>query len=149
MQSIKKLIQQEGIKYLFFGVLSTVVYIIIKWISYQLLQSGWLSEILAQSAAIIFAFFTNKIWVFQHHSDNILKEFFHFLIGRIALLFFSIFMNWYFVDNSPEILMTLFNINKNLMVTLLNLALQIFTILTNYIYSKFFVFKKKKKLPLG
>jgi len=48
----------------------------------------------------------------------------------------------------PEILMKFFGFGKNEMVAVLSLALQIFTIAVNYIYSKFVVFKNKKPDPV-
>ncbi|GAB2026301.1 GtrA family protein [Lactovum odontotermitis] len=143
MEKIKKLILSEGFRYLFFGGLATVVYTSAKFLSYQALQSGWISEAIAQATAIVFAFFTNKLFVFQHKSDSVWKEFLSFVLGRIALLLFSIGMNAWMVDAHPEILMNAFGISKNALVVWLNLALQVFTILVNYVYSKFVVFRKK------
>jgi putative flippase GtrA len=144
MEKFKKLVLSEGFKYLFFGGLATLVYIIVKFFTYRSLQSGWLSEVLAQGASIIFAFFTNKFFVFQHKSQNIWREFLSFVAGRLLLLLFAIGMNAWLVDSHPEILMKAFGISKNTMVAGLNLFLQIFTIVVNYIYSKFIVFRKKK-----
>ncbi|MDR0300093.1 MAG: GtrA family protein [Streptococcaceae bacterium] len=144
MEKIKKFVFSEGFRYLFFGGLATLVYAIVKFATYHALQSGWLSETIAQSASIIFAFITNKFWVFKHKSDSLLKDFATFVAGRLLLLFFSIGMNFWFVDQHPEILTKIFGIDKNTMVAGLNLFLQVFIIVVNYIYSKFIVFKKKK-----
>ncbi|MDR2976138.1 MAG: GtrA family protein [Streptococcaceae bacterium] len=143
MKKIKTLIMSEGFRYLFFGGLATIVYTAAKFLSYQALQSGWLSEVIAQSTAIIFAFFTNKWFVFQHKSDQVWKDFIGFVLGRLALLLFAIAMNAWLVDAHPEILMNAFGISKNTMVVALNLFLQVFTIFVNYLYSKFVIFRKK------
>jgi putative flippase GtrA len=145
MEKIKRLIMSEGFRYLFFGGLATIVYTTAKFLSYQALQSGWISETIAQATAIIFAFFTNKWFVFQHKSEHIWKDFLSFVLGRIVLLLFAIGMNAWLVDAHPEILMNAFGISKNAMVVGLNFVLQIFTILVNYIYSKFVVFRKKSE----
>lgn len=142
MEKLKKVAFSEGFKYLFFGGLATVVYIIFKFLSYQATQSGWISEIIAQACSIIFAFFTNKFFVFQHKSVNLFKEFISFVTSRILLLLFSIGMNAFFIDAHPEILMRDFGISKNTLVALLNLFLQVFIIVVNYLVSKFIVFKR-------
>lgn len=42
--------------------------------------------------------------------------------------------------------MNLFGLSKNNMVAALNLVVQVLIIVINYLYSKFFVFKKDKNL---
>ncbi len=107
----------------------------------------WLgSETAAQASSIIFAFFTNKLFVFKHESSNLLRDFINFTSGRIVLLLLSIFINWWFIDQHPDILMNLFGLSKNNMVAALNLVVQVLIIVINYLYSKFFVFKKDKNL---
>ena len=148
MAKIKKLISSEGFKYLFFGGLATLLYFILKAISWQALKSGWASETISQAICIVFAFITNKIWVFNHKSDNVWKDFLSFTSQRIVLMLFAVIVNKWFVDMHPEILMKFFGFGKNEMVAVLSLALQIFTIAVNYIYSKFVVFKNKKPDPV-
>lgn len=142
MERIKKLIFSETFKYLFFGGLATIVYAAFKTLSWMVFKSGWLSETIAQSASIIFAFITNKRWVFQHQSENVWKDSLTFVAGRLTLLLFSILVNFWFIDFHPELLMNFFHITKNVLVAGVNLFLQVFIIVINYIYSKFIVFKK-------
>ncbi|AYG01870.1 GtrA family protein [Lactococcus allomyrinae] len=144
MKKIISLLKTEAIKYLIFGVLATAVYALVKWLTWQAWHSGWASETVAQSASIIFAFFTNKFFVFQHKSSHLLKDFISFVSGRLVLLFLAIVANWWFIDTHPEILMNAFGMGKNQMVADLNIFIQVFTIVVNYIYSKFIVFRKTK-----
>jgi putative flippase GtrA len=143
---IKQLFLNETFSYLFFGGLAFLVFAIFKTSFWLLLHSGWISEVFGQTASILFAFYTNRRWVFRQRKERQLwQEFLSFASGRVALLLFSILMNYIFVDQYPQVLMHQFHLSKNLMVSLLSLFLQVFIIVVNYIYSKFVVFSKEKK----
>ena len=146
MKKLMNLFKSETVRSLIFGVLATAVYAFVKWLTWQAWHSGWGSETAAQASSIIFAFFTNKLFVFKHESSNLLRDFINFTSGRIVLLLLSIFINWWFIDQHPDILMNLFGLSKNNMVAALNLVVQVLIIVINYLYSKFFVFKKDKNL---
>lgn len=146
MKKLMNLFKSETVRYLIFGVLATAVYAFVKWLTWQAWHSGWGSETAAQASSIIFAFFTNKLFVFKHESSNLLRDFINFTSGRIVLLLLSIFINWWFIDQHPDILMNLFGLSKNNMVAALNLVVQVLIVVINYLYSKFFVFKKDKNL---
>ncbi|MCL2408921.1 MAG: GtrA family protein [Oscillospiraceae bacterium] len=87
---LKKPLTRELISYGIFGAATTVVgfgsYVLfLHVIGFSLL----LSNILSHFLAIIFAFITNKIWVFKalnFSTGNIAKEFFKFLSSRLAAL---------------------------------------------------------------
>ncbi|MDR0199712.1 MAG: GtrA family protein [Streptococcaceae bacterium] len=145
MQKIKSLASSETIRYLFFGGLATLVYIIVKFITWRAWHSGWASETAAQSASILFAFVTNKLWVFEKSNKPLYQEFLTFVSGRIVMLLFGIAMNAYFIDAHPQILENAFGWSKNTLVAVLNGFIQVFTILVNWVYSKFIVFRKSKK----
>ena len=54
----------EVFKYLFFGVLATLVYMVSRTLIFQFTQQGTLSAVLANAIAIIFAFFTNDMFAY-------------------------------------------------------------------------------------
>ena len=60
-----KFVNRETISYLIFGVLTTLV----DWISYAVFRHNGMNyrmaTICCQAAAILFAYVTNKIWVFR------------------------------------------------------------------------------------
>ena len=62
---MKKVLNRESISYIIFGVLTTLV----DWASYAMFWSlGWdyrVSTALSWAAAVLFAFVTNKFWVFR------------------------------------------------------------------------------------
>ncbi|WEV60298.1 GtrA family protein [Streptococcaceae bacterium ESL0729] len=144
MKSLKKLFQGEVFSYLFFGVLTTLIFIMAKMLAYKLLKSGLMSEIIAQALAIIFAFLTNKFFVFKtSQKKKTYVEFFEFLATRLLLTFLASLANWYFIDQNPHLLGKIFATNKEATVLLLTIILQVFTIVSNYLFSKFLIFKKK------
>lgn len=63
--STKNLFTSEVFKYLFFGVLATVVYLVCRLVMYAISGEATLSALVANVAAILFAFVTNDIYVFN------------------------------------------------------------------------------------
>ena len=62
--NVNKSKHREIMRYLIIGVLTTVVYFLVRFSVFSLVQSGLLSVVVAQIAAILFAFATNKWFVF-------------------------------------------------------------------------------------
>ena len=65
---------EEVIMYLVFGVLTTVVNFVVYFIAIHILGDSDLSKTISNALAwffsVLFAFFTNKIFVFKHKSEN-------------------------------------------------------------------------------
>lgn len=130
---------KELVHYLIVGVLTTLVswityYVCVEWIfnpnvSWQL-QSA---VILRWLSGVIFAYFTNRKYVFESKNQNLWKEGFHFASSRLLTLFMDMFVMWFMV--------TLLGIN-DWVSTLVSAVL---VTITNYFLSKFLVFKKTKK----
>jgi putative flippase GtrA len=128
--------------YLIFGVSTTLV----NWIVYTLLVSVanadvTISNAMAWVAAVIFAYITNKLYVFESKSwkiSVIVREAISFFGARVASGVFEIFL--------PALLMKLgldqafFGIEG----FAAKLVVSVLVIVLNYIFSKLFVFKKKK-----
>ncbi|MCL2401198.1 MAG: GtrA family protein [Oscillospiraceae bacterium] len=86
---LKKPLTRELVSYILFGIGTTIV----GFASYALFLhiglSVALANIFSHFLAIMFAFVTNKIWVFRalnFSAKNIAKEFFKFLPSRLATL---------------------------------------------------------------
>lgn len=130
---------KELVHYLIVGVLTTLVswityYVCVEWIfnpnvSWQL-QSA---VILRWLSGVIFAYFTNRKYVFESKNPNLWKEGIHFASSRLLTLFMDMFVMWFMV--------TLLGIN-DWVSTLVSAVL---VTITNYFLSKFLVFKKTKK----
>ena len=86
--------------------------------------------------AVIVAYVTNKLWVFdskKHDSKTIAKEFAEFVVARLITLGIETLLLWIFVDK--------LGVNDLIMKIITN----IIVVILNYIFSKFIIFRKKKK----
>ena len=137
MDLIKKLIiKYKGIiLYGIFGVLTTALNIAVYYVCYNVVGiSNVVSTILAWIAGVLFAFFTNKIWVFDSKSFTtklLLKEFIMFVTARLLTGLFDLAFMYITVDVLQYHALTC-KIISNVVVIILN-----------YVLSKFVVFKKK------
>ncbi len=125
---------KEIINYLIFGGLTTLVSIGTYALFTKLLNIDYLvSNVLAWIIAVLFAFITNKLFVFESKSKDkkqVSKEIINFFFFRIISLGIEMIIMYTFVD--------LLSIND--LIT--KVIAQIIVILANYIFSKVFVFKK-------
>lgn len=134
---------KEIINYLIFGVLTTLVNLITKYILlFTILDptNGFqlqIAIIISWVVAVIFAYFTNRRFVFESKNENKLKEFISFVVARIATLLLEMFIMWFFV--------TLLKLNSDLYVVIFTLVAQVAVVIGNYIFNKLFVFKKTDK----
>lgn len=134
---------KEIINYLIFGVLTTLVNLITKYILlFTILDptNGFqlqIAIIISWIAGVLFAYFTNRKFVFESKNENKLKEFISFVVARIATLLLEMFIMWFFV--------TLLKLNSDLYVVIFTLVAQVAVVIGNYIFSKLFVFKKTDK----
>ncbi len=134
---------KEIINYLIFGILTTLVNLITKYILlFTVLNptNGFqlqIAIILSWIAGVLFAYFTNRKFVFESKNENKLKEFISFVVARIATLLLEMFIMWFFV--------TLLKLNSDLYVVIFTLVAQVAVVIGNYIFSKLFVFKKTDK----
>ena len=124
----------EVFKYLFFGVLATLVYMVIRTLIFQLTKQGTLSAVLANAIAIIFAFFTNDIFVFNQETAGMATR---FVVLDLALAYFL-------VDTYPEIIGQFVGHSQAWVNGIESLFAQVLIIVLNYIISKFFVFTDEK-----
>ena len=92
------------------------------------------SVIISWIGAVIFAYVTNRVFVFKSKEKNIVKEIFNFTLGRIATLLIEMFIMWF--------ICTLLSLNSNVWVIIATIICQVMQIVGNYIISKLFVFKK-------
>ncbi len=142
---------REIIMYLIFGVATTVV----SWVSYAIftklistiyfwgitIENTTTANVLSWICAVLFAFVTNKIWVFDSKSwrpSIAVKEFGLFVASRIASGIIEI-------GGVPLLILigldqTIFGIEGMFAKVLVS----VIVVILNYIFSKLFIFKKKK-----
>ena len=132
----KKLINKETILYLVFGILTTAINIAVCGLLSDILKWDiYLSNTIAWILSVIFAFVTNKIFVFNSKSTDkkvLLKETVFFLIARLISLGFDLLVVWLMAD--------LWGIN----VWIVKIISNIIVIIMNYIFSKLFIFNNKQ-----
>ena len=123
---------QNIIPYAVFGVLTTLVNIVVYWFTSHLLAlSVMLSTVLAWGIAVLFAYVTNRKWVFHSQaktSNEILREILSFFTCRIATGIVDLGCMFIFAN-----LLRLDDIITKVGVNFLVIVL-------NYIASKFFIF---------
>lgn len=118
---------KEIIKYLIFGGLTTLVSILSYYLFTRIFSLNYqISNILSWILSVTFAFITNKKYVFESKSNEILKELFSFYSFRIASLLIEMLVMYLLVLFIDDL------ISK--------LIAQILVIILNYIFSKLFVF---------
>lgn len=127
---------KEIINYLIVGVLTTVVSLIIYYISvFTFLNPKnpvelQIANILSWLAGVTFAYFTNRKYVFESKNKNKIQEATKFVSSRITTLVLDMLVMWLGV--------TVLHFNDKI----IKLISQVLVIVGNYILSKLFVFKK-------
>lgn len=148
MEHLKKkmmfIIQHEVFKYLFFGVLTTIFYIIVRNILYFIYPNASITTIIANVLSITFAFFTNDRFVFNQKKEGWQKRFVTFFSARLLTLLVDFLLAFIFVDTFPDIIGQFVNHNLKMVNAIETFAAQVFMMVSNYIISKFLVFKDKK-----
>ena len=126
---------KEIISYLIFGGLSTAVNIISFYILEKIFNWPYLyANALAISSSILFAYVTNKRFVFESHTDSFqatLREFLSFISFRLASGIIDMLSMWLLVELI------------HLTVMESKLLIQFIVIVLNYLFSKFYIFKSK------
>ncbi len=154
---------KEIIMYLIFGVATTVV----NWVCYALIEpplsramhgdqvvfSLWgitltmstlaifIANVIAWIVAVIFAFVTNKLWVFESKSwklSLVMKEFWLFILARLI----TGVIEWVGVP-----LVVALGVNQVIFGVegmLAKILVSIIVVILNYVFSKLIIFRKNK-----
>lgn len=134
---------KEVILYLIFGVLTTLVNLLVKYaLLFTVLEASNAFElqvavVISWIIAVLFAYFSNRKFVFESKNINKIKEFISFVIARITTLLLEMFIMWFFI--------TFLKLDSDLYVLIFTAISQVLVIVGNYILSKIFVFKKTDK----
>ena len=127
---------REIIAYLIVGVLTTVV----SWIVYALLRvvldmndplQVQIAVFMRWFAGVLFAYFTNRKYVFQSRDPKMLLEFLKFVGSRVTTLLSDMFIMW--------LMVSVFGIND----WIATLTSAVIVTVLNYVFSKLFKFNKK------
>ncbi|MDE6420160.1 MAG: GtrA family protein [Lachnospiraceae bacterium] len=129
---------REIIVYLIVGVLTTIV----SWAAYAVCKLFLdvqdpiqmdVAVVIRWTTGVVFAYFTNRAYVFQSKNPNMFKEAISFTSSRLVTLALELII--------MQVLPFAFGMNDWLATFIAAVVVTV----TNYIFSKFIVFKKKKE----
>lgn len=132
----KKFCNKEIIFYLIFGVLTTLVSLIVYYfctlafLNPQNAVQLQIANIISWVLSVAFAYVTNRRFVFKSKNPNKLEEIIKFVSARLLTLLLDMFIMF--------VCVTILKFNDKIS----KLLSQVIIIISNYIFSKIFVFKK-------
>lgn len=142
MEQNKKMDPGEVIRYLVMGAATTIV----SWGTYALFAKafGWsitLANILSWICAVVFAYLTNKVWVFHSYSwkiSYIMKE---------AALFVSARLVTGVIEMAGVPLLVKLGMDQEIFGVkgmMAKVAVSVLVVILNYIFSKLIIFRNKE-----
>lgn len=161
IEKIKALFNKyrELISYLFFGVMTTLVNFVAFWLFGLVLKEELylVSNALAWVVAVVFAYVTNKLFVFESKSwvpKILVKEIPEFVGARVFSFLIEEAGLWLMVDIMKMGLISwqigFITINGNPIEIsgqmIAKIILAVIVVILNYFFSKFIIFKKKKDI---
>jgi len=151
METIRALLRRhrELISYVFWGGMTTLV----NYVAYFLLTEGLqvyylTSNVIAWAVSVLFAYFTNKLFVFQSKDwawRVALRELWQMVAARVFSLLLETGILWFFVDmlhygdavvKLPAGIILYGDV-------IVKLAASVVVVIVNYVLSKFIIFKKE------
>ena len=134
--------------YLFFGGLTTLVSILTFWLAELFIRADFnvsifgsiysakvvLSNAISWICAVLFAFFTNRIWVFNSPTDSWTGFF-----KQMAAFFGGRFTTFLLETAILVVFVSILNFNEMLM----KIIAQLVVLVSNYVISKLIVFRKR------
>lgn len=134
---LKKIIEnyKDVIPYMFFGVCTTLVNVVAYWVCAHMFDMKTMaSTIIAWALAVLFAYLTNRKWVFRSEAKTIVeiaKEIVAFFGCRLATGMVDWACMFFFVE--------LLSWND----VIIKFAANVLVIILNYFASKLLIFRKK------
>lgn len=165
MSKIKEIYSKynEIINYIWVGLLTTVVswtakFVAAIWLDADIPFQNTVLALINWTAGVIFGYFANRAWVFKSKNPHMLAEFGKFAGSRVITYFMDLAINiiginvlaenfFYPTHPGDNIAFSLFGMDitysKTVLVCVTLISAVIVTI-SNYIFSKLIVFRKKK-----
>ncbi len=135
-QTFPKLLNRETILYVVFGGVTTVVNIVVFQLCYNLLGIHELiANTLAWIAAVLVAYITNKLWVFESHTKTVAA-----FLQEIGLFFGARLLSFGVDQLGIWLMVSVLSFHSGLAKIITN----IIVLIMNYLFSKWFIFKKDK-----
>lgn len=127
---------KDVLLYIFWGGVATVLNITL-FALFNLFFDELISNIISWVITVLFVYITNKTWVFKveiNSKKQLIVQIFNFFISRLGTLVIEELIIFVFI--------TLLEFNN----IVIKVIAQIVVIVTNYILSKLFVFRKQNKM---
>ena len=141
---------KELILYVFFGGLTTLVNFAAFWLLNRATgeEAYLVNNAAAWVIAVVFAYITNKLWVFESKSRKlriVIKEVFEFFLARVFSLFVEEAGLWLLVEKMgfDEFSFTVFRFDFTGKL-IAKLVLAVIVVILNYFFSKCIIFAKKE-----
>lgn len=143
---IKKVCNKEVISYLIFGVLTTLVNIIISYLLKAFCHiEGNIASTIGIICSILFAYFTNRKWVFHSNAHTAKEkwiEFGKFILGRAFTMVIEI-VGVFLLNDVIHSFYGMFSDNIAYLIN--KVLITVIVSILNFFISKFFAFKKEKR----
>ena len=125
--------RKEVLNYLVFGVLTTVV----NWIVFQVFNAGFsihwsIANVIAWICSVLFAYITNRKFVFKSASRNIIREIALFVQFRLVSLFLEMLVLFILIERLSVAPFTS------------KVIAAVIVVAANYFFSKVIVFKERR-----
>ena len=131
---MNKIINKEFINYTIFGIITTLLHILLFWLLIKLGIKFYIANIITLIIIKSLAYILNKVFVFKTKCKNIIElfqEIFKYIISRI----FTMILDYF----GLILLVQIYNINE----LLSKIIVLVVVIIINYFLSKLFVYKKE------
>lgn len=156
-------------KYLIIGVSTTFVYFTVRFSVNAVIDNAMISVVAAQALAIVYAFFTNKLFVFRdksHSRTDIISQFIKFVCGRLLTAFLDLAITYLTIERFSAFFISVLSLStldyssslfqipylsmyigsaERLNEFIFACLIQIIGIVLNYWLSKTFIFKYGKR----
>ncbi|WP_203633377.1 GtrA family protein [Lacticaseibacillus suibinensis] len=126
--------------YAFFGGWTTLINLVAFTVAQRAGMTWMLANLIAWILSVLFAFVTNKLWVFHSHTETLGAlswEFAKFIFARVASLGIDYGFMFLFISG--------LTMNPVFAKLLTQLAVQV----ANYVFSKVIIFKHQPDKPAG
>ena len=122
---------EEVLRYLIVGIIGMIISIFTYWLCRKFEMHYAVANVISWIITVVVVYILNRKYVFKSKSERIFREFVTFVLVRIFTLFLETGTIWLVVDV----------IHGNDIVG--KFLGQFVVIVSNYLFSKFFIFKKK------
>ncbi|HEK9988969.1 TPA: GtrA family protein [Streptococcus equi subsp. zooepidemicus] len=141
----KQKLSLEIIHYLITGLLTTILYFVLRYVIYSWLHQATISAGFANVIAIIAAFLMNDSYVFKQTSDKRLFRFAMFFLARVVTLGLDMLLAYLLVEKYPEVIGSLVEHDSERINSVESILSQALMVSLNFAISKYYIFKRHRR----